>query len=146
MKRKGAVWCNKRGFPLYFGYCPNAKTWNYEIKCLGIDGPCVYPPYRAHSHFASMVVFDNVKKGDSRGKVCLVTLDTRRHNSLQEVYSSIVHESVHVWQTLRNYIGENDPSIEFEAYSIQNISDSLFAAFQMCHKLPALKPKGYYAP
>lgn len=37
----------------------------------------------------------------------------------------IVHESVHVWQEVKRMMAEKEPSIEFEAYSIQKISQDL---------------------
>lgn len=41
----------------------------------------------------------------------------------------LVHESVHVWQGYREFIGEAKPSDEFEAYSIQGIFSTLLLAF-----------------
>lgn len=41
------------------------------------------------------------------------------------VVGLLAHESVHVWQAIRNYIGEKEPSREFEAYSIQRILQDL---------------------
>lgn len=46
-----------------------------------------------------------------------------------EVASSIVHESVHVFQRLCDSIGESEPSREFEAYSIERISERLMREF-----------------
>lgn len=37
----------------------------------------------------------------------------------------IVHESVHIWQEIKTMMGEKEPSIEFEAYSIQRIAQDL---------------------
>ena len=45
------------------------------------------------------------------------------------VYGLLVHESVHIWQQFCERIGENSPSIEFEAYSIQRISQNLMSLF-----------------
>lgn len=41
------------------------------------------------------------------------------------VVGLLAHESVHVWQAIQNYIGEKEPSREFEAYSIQRILQDL---------------------
>ncbi len=37
----------------------------------------------------------------------------------------LVHEAVHVWQTLCKYLSEDNPGIEMEAYHIQHISEWL---------------------
>jgi len=59
--------------------------------------------------FKKIIVFINPKMRASK-------------NGLREV---IVHESVHVWQEIAEYIGEKSPSSEFEAYSIGAISLNL---------------------
>lgn len=41
------------------------------------------------------------------------------------VYGVLIHEAVHIWQNYCKSIGETDPSVEFEAYSIQHISQTL---------------------
>lgn len=38
-----------------------------------------------------------------------------------EKYSLIAHEATHVWQEIAEIMGENNPSSEFEAYSIGDI-------------------------
>lgn len=39
----------------------------------------------------------------------------------QDLLATIVHESVHVWQSHCSFIGEEDPSKEFSAYAVQAI-------------------------
>lgn len=46
-----------------------------------------------------------------------------------QIAAMLVHEAVHVWQFHRDRIGERSPSMEFEAYSIQAISQRLFYAY-----------------
>lgn len=52
-----------------------------------------------------------------------------------EVAGLLLHEAVHVWQRYRAHIGETDPSLEFEAYSIQHIAQQLMQSFadQTCN-------------
>ena len=47
-----------------------------------------------------------------------------------EVVGTFVHESTHVFQGICNYIGEDHPSKEFEAYSIQKITEDLLRSHQ----------------
>lgn len=37
----------------------------------------------------------------------------------------VIHEAVHIWQEIRTMMNEKEPSIEFEAYSIQRIAQDL---------------------
>jgi len=41
----------------------------------------------------------------------------------------IVHEATHIKQKIMHTIGETNPSAEFEAYMMQNISANLMLAF-----------------
>lgn len=47
-----------------------------------------------------------------------------------EVACTLVHESVHIFQSLCESIGEASPSKEFEAYSIERISEGLMREFK----------------
>ncbi len=47
-----------------------------------------------------------------------------------EIAGILVHEATHVWQEVRAAMGEREPSIEFEAYSVQAIFQELYSAFQ----------------
>ena len=64
---------------------------------------------------------------------CIVALRMKKGISLIQVYGLLVHEAVHIWQAFRERIGEDNPSKEFEAYSIQAISQRLMAAYK--HKV-----------
>lgn len=62
--------------------------------------------------------------------VCIVCLhpDLLRADPIT-VAATIVHESVHAFQRLCDSIGESQPSREFEAYSIERISERLMREF-----------------
>lgn len=47
-----------------------------------------------------------------------------------DVAVMLVYESVHVFQRLCDSIGESEPSREFEAYSIERISEQLMREFK----------------
>jgi hypothetical protein len=68
---------------------------------------------------------------DTGEHVCIVSLHTIPKKTPKTViYSLLVHEAVHVWQLKRKGIGEDSPSSEFEAYSIQAISQALFDEYE----------------
>ncbi|MDC4442181.1 hypothetical protein OHV35_01985 [Acinetobacter baumannii] len=47
-----------------------------------------------------------------------------------QVYGLLLHEAVHIWQIVKRRMGEREPSVEFEAYSIQAIAQDLFEMFE----------------
>ena len=58
--------------------------------------------------------------------------------SPDEILATIIHESVHVWQSLCDYILEKEPSIEMEAYCIEYIAMTLIKEHS---RLAAIKEK-----
>lgn len=62
---------------------------------------------------------------------CVVCLhpDTPKAVDQIEVACTFVHEAVHVFQRLCDSIGEDAPSREFEAYSIERIAESLMREY-----------------
>lgn len=65
------------------------------------------------------------------GKVaCVVCLrDDREKYDGIDVASALTHEAVHVFQQLCDHIGESSPSREFEAYSIERITEQLLREY-----------------
>jgi hypothetical protein len=55
--------------------------------------------------------------------------DTSERTSV-EIHGLLLHEAVHVWQRVKQRMGETNPSTEFEAYSIQSIAQDLFEMFE----------------
>lgn len=47
-----------------------------------------------------------------------------------KLVSLLVHECVHIWQNYIDYIGEKNPSIEFQAYSIQDIFTNVYGEYK----------------
>ena len=45
--------------------------------------------------------------------------------------SLIMHEAVHIWQQIRIMMAEKEPSLEFEAYSIQRIAEDLLYLLEL---------------
>lgn len=74
---------------------------------------------------ASTMVFSN----SDNETACIVCIGDVSEDAPTRVAALLVHEAVHVWQEVRRVMGETDPSSEFEAYSVQSISQKLFDAF-----------------
>lgn len=73
----------------------------------------------------------------AKSKHCFVVLGDVTSLKPLEIFTLLVHEAVHVWQTTREFLGEEKPSYEFEAYAIQNISHRLIDEFQRQRKAKA---------
>ena len=66
---------------------------------------------------------------ESDGKTCcVVCLRVDAYDSIG-IACTLVHEAVHVFQRLCDSIGESEPSREFEAYSIERISEELMREY-----------------
>ena len=61
---------------------------------------------------------------------CFVMVNFSKKSTIEERYSMLCHEAVHVFQWNCAKIGEHDPSAEFEAYSIQAIAHNLMVAYR----------------
>lgn len=101
----------------------------YLILCLN---EAAYQAAMAHCKieypepFPDSARADVLKKGDSHLAI-IVSVNVSGMDSVTPVQMSalLVHEAVHVFQHFCQDIGENRPSIEFEAYSIQAIYQTL---------------------
>lgn len=65
-------------------------------------------------------------------RCCVVSLNLEITKDLDpiDIATVLVHEAVHVFQQHCKNIGEDNPSEEFEAYSIQQISQQLMLAYR----------------
>lgn len=94
----------------YTLFTSRKKMRNAGFEQIDSDGP-------AATHF-----YDDEK--------IVVLLDKKANVTDSEKVALLVHESVHVWQEIRNRMGEKEPSIEFEAYSVQSIFLGLLSLYQ----------------
>lgn len=115
-------WCSRVlvASPLHFGLCASEPAFRRELKRLGLaEVPeWLTPDASGMTHY-----FEEEKGGE------LIIVCVEPSSDREQVVSTITHEAVHVWQAIREYIGEYHPSPEFEAYSIQTICKSLIAAY-----------------
>lgn len=112
--------------PLYIGLCTTEKSYLSELKRLGIkknDRPSFCDLGDAVVHFV-----ENKKGTVSEGTVsAIVCIPYGR--PIHEVVGLLAHEAVHIWQEIKIKLGEHSPSPEFEAYSIQTITERLYGAY-----------------
>jgi hypothetical protein len=72
------------------------------------------------------------------GLCCIVCVRdfTDKAMTYEQICGTLCHEAVHVFQLYCSNIGECDPSIEFEAYSIESVFTQLLIAYRI--KYPKL--------
>ena len=66
--------------------------------------------------------------------LAVVQINNRKKQKPDWINAIIIHESVHVWQEIREMMYEKEPSSEFEAYSIQQIALDLMSEFKELSK------------
>ena len=111
--------------PIYFGLCKSEKDFNKELKRLGIARK-EWPRFISDNSNATIHFFDN--KSNAK-RCCIVCVKSEKGISKIQLYALLVHEAVHIWQAIRENIGERYPASEQEAYAIQAISQQLFTAY-----------------
>lgn len=102
---------------------------NYTLARNQMHMDLLFDDMSDSDEFMSMGLGAQVDYYDN-GKHCIVQLGEVAGRSLLQVHSLLLHEAVHVWQRVKALMGEKEPSIEFEAYSIQRIALDLFSTFE----------------
>ena len=122
-------WCDRALVvsPYCYGLCRTEAEFQQELKRLKIPRSD-WPEFMATTHANATVHFFE-KTGDI-GRCAIVCLQSSKGFTKAQVYACLAHEAVHIWQAIRDDIGEKYPSSEFEAYSIQAITQNLILAYE----------------
>lgn len=107
--------------PFYIGLCTSKKEFRSVCKHLKITEP---PEFLSHHSDATVHFFE--QKSNLAAVVCIQRIKDRTR---PQIDAMLVHEAVHIWQQTVKELKERDPSNEFEAYSIQTISQRLIEAY-----------------
>ncbi len=115
------VWLDRGWQPVFIGFCPSEAAWKREMKRMKVKGE----PYPDSPGRCTVFTHEN--------KTCvLVTLSDNAEQiaSRLEIAGLLCHEGVHVWQAVREAMNDpGQPSVEFEAYSVQAIFQGLYQAW-----------------
>ena len=118
-------WCdNSLIYGPYFCLCLNEKEFHRQLKRLGIIEKLNFV-----KNEQSNATVHYMTNQDCR-LCCIVCIKGYENKSIEQIYSLLVHEAVHIWQEFKDWFGEKEPSREFEAYSIQAISEELMYSFK----------------
>lgn len=112
----------------YFRLCLSEKDFHRELRRLGIEKKD-WPEYvTSATAGATCHTFDTPMPHPK--VVCMVCLaEYAGTRDGVEIAGLLVHEAVHIWQKVREEIGERFPSSEFEAYAVQNIAQNLMESY-----------------
>lgn len=118
------IWLNRGPMTVYFGFCPSEAAWHAEFKRLKVPAE----PYPQSDARCTHLIADSGKR------LTIVTvserLDPKRRSDPIGLWALIGHEAMHVWQRMRDVIGEDKPSWELEAYTWQHIFAQLADAYE----------------
>lgn len=107
----------------YYTLCLNDRDFVAALAHLGIKDQTAFlsrASANATTHFCT----------DKRGKLCaVVCLGAWQERTGVEIAGLLIHEAVHIFRNWRDSIGEKEPGEEFEAYSIQWLSQQLMWEF-----------------
>lgn len=112
-------------YPMIVIFCPNSKSWARAMtKHIGPSYREAYPSSDGRaSYFPTYQALGS-------NPVAIITANMNAPVDTPVLNAIAVHECVHVFQFLCGYIGESDPSAEFEAYTIQALCQDVFYAMQ----------------
>ena len=109
--------------PIFYGLCLNEQDFRKELKKLKIEEHVNFLLNDASNATCHFFTKDN----KTASIVCLGDI---KGQTLEQIHAILVHEATHIWQEIRYNIGEKSPSSEFEAYSIQMITQNLLVSYK----------------
>ena len=110
--------------PYCYGLCLTEKEFHKELKKLKVP----LHSYPEHTKYSDGASTHYLEKGG--GRVAIVCLGNTKGYTKEQVYALIAHEAVHIWQAICDELGEDTPSAEFEAYSLQQITQNLLESYR----------------
>ena len=111
--------------PYYIGLCRDEESFRKQLLRLKIS-PNHWPLWVKPMKDGAMHVFENKEQR----KLCLIVcINSKSGDDPNAIVGLLIHEAVHVWQYIKQEIGDDEPSKEFEAYSIQSIAQELIVAY-----------------
>lgn len=128
-KQKTSNWLNRVLVQSshHLALCLTEKQFHQKLKELKLPEKD-YPPFLGswHSHATTHFLVNEAGKSAA----AIVCLGDMKEYDYAEIAALIAHEAVHVWQAVRETLGEKEPSSEFEAYSVQNILQTLLYEYE----------------
>lgn len=108
--------------PIKYALCKSEEVFYKTLKKHRVP-KSQWPPFINAGSDATTHLFSR-----GRDEFCIVCLGSTGGMTKTQVHALLVHEAVHIFRWVKERIGEDFPSSEFEAYSIQAISQRLMAS------------------
>jgi hypothetical protein len=127
MSTRGVRWISRTivESPLCIGLCLSEEGFKREMKRLDVPRDN-WPPFVPDGSQASVHCFEKKAGANICAIICMKDFANK---PIDLVRGLLIHEAVHVWQQICETINEDNPSSEFEAYSIQGIAIRLIDAY-----------------
>lgn len=110
----------------FFTLCTTEDGFTKVLKHLQIPKG-QRPPFVNNWHSdATAHYFENRGERTKSVVVCVANFEKK---SPPQIAGLLAHEATHIWQQIKDDYGERNPSPEFEAYSIQSITQQLLTEF-----------------
>lgn len=110
----------------YVGVCKTKSQFSRELKRLKLNNVSVEKIWRDSD--ATTYFFEKGRK-----QLAIVVMNTEKlpHDAnVASIVGLVSHEIMHVWQSIKEDIGENNPGDEMEAYYFQALmQDALYALY-----------------
>ena len=101
--------------------CLSEQEYLQAVKLYRVDYP---HPWILHGQAAVVHTWER-----DGMLACIVCLNPPEEFDSINVACTIVHEAVHIFQRLCEQLGETSPSKEFQAYSIERITERLMREY-----------------
>lgn len=123
-----SVWCDRTLIrcPMHFGLCTTEESFHRELRRLKLPRKN-WPDFVSNWH--SDATTHHFEKRNDKKVAVIVCIRTGRRRTFAQVAALLTHEAIHIWQSVREYMGENTPSTEFEAWSVQSITQELLESY-----------------
>lgn len=122
--------------PCFLTLCASPATFAHVLKHLKVPQDQT-PAFVSGGKSATVHFFESPE----HNLCAVVCISPNATVEPIQVAALLVHEAVHVWQAIREDLGEKDPSSEFEAYSIQSIAQGLMYEYARQAVVTAAKPR-----
>ena len=111
--------------PYHLTLCTTEKQFRRELKTLDLS-KSDWPNFTVNDHSHAACHWFSSRFG----QICIVCIRPNRKRTIHQINALIVHECVHLWQAIKEHIGEREPSKEFEAYAIQSLVQGLMLEYE----------------
>ena len=123
-------WCDRTlvSSPYSYGICFTLEDYRATLKANGVQEIEYADCGLGGAKGNAQVSFYKCPGGQ---RLAIVTLG-KGHEKLRltVIHGLLVHEGTHIWQAILEEQGDSEPSSEYEAYSLQSITQNLMEQYE----------------